>query len=133
MNDVDAAYNCQAAPTTFRDLFTAAGESKSRSLNLGGRTRSVETVLTWIGAENQFEVASARIVRRGRTVARGSAVASRRRRKATRLRITRTQGPTFLSLRMTNVKRGKLRIKLRASKLASPTTLVTQVAKSTSK
>jgi hypothetical protein len=134
MNEVDAAYNCQSAPTTFQDLFTAPNQTKSHTVNVGASTRSIEAVLTWVGAQNLFDVASVKIVRGGRTVAKSSVGQSRRkRRKATKLRITRTQGATFLALKMTRVKRGKLRIKLRASKLAGPTTLVTQIAKSTRK
>ena len=131
MNEIDSVYSCSSKPTVFKDLFTLANQTKSHSINVGKSTRSIDTVLSWLGADNQFDVVSARIVRGKRTVARSGAQSSRKhRRKAVKLRIVRKRGATFVALKITHVRKGKLKLKLRANKLLIPTTLVTQITKS---
>jgi hypothetical protein len=132
MNKIDAAYNCQSTPVEFTDQFTAANQTKRHTVPVGSRTRSIETVLTWTGATNVFDVV-VQIVRGKRVVAKSdlAETARRKRRRATKLRITRKRGATFLALKITRVKKGKLRLRLRAKQLSAPTSLVTQVTKST--
>jgi hypothetical protein len=137
MNEVDAIYNCQAAPTVYKDVFTTAGQSKTHTLNVGGSTRSIDIVLSWVGATNVFEIAKLRLLRGKRTIAKGSAIASKRRRNRVRkLKVVRRQGATFLALKVTRVKRGKLKFRLRAKQLGVPglpVSLTTQASKSASR
>lgn len=124
MNEIDAAYNCLPVPKTFSDLFISLG-TKSHSLNVTGKTKSFDTVLSWSDPANEFDLVSATIVRKGRTVA-----VSRKRRKPAKLRITRTKGATFVAIKISRVKKGKLKLKLRANRLTQPSTLVTQITPS---
>ncbi len=138
MNEIDSIYNCQAAPTVFKDTFNAAGQTKSHSINIGGSTRSVDIVLSWVGTTNVFEITKLRLVRGKRTIAKGSSVVDSRRKRAKvrKLKVTRKQGTTFLTVKVTRVKRGKLKFKLRAKQLGVPglpVALTTQASKSRSR
>jgi hypothetical protein len=81
-------------------------------------------VLTWANASDAFTIRGFRVVRRGKTVAREAQVR--------RLRVTRRNGATFTTVRVNRLVRGKLRFKLRATRLALPgaeVTLTTQVSR----
>jgi von Willebrand factor type A domain-containing protein len=137
MNEIDSIYNCQAAPTVFKDTFNAVGQTKNHSINIGGGTRSVDIVLSWVGQTNVFEITKLRLLRGKRLIAKGSSVVdSRRKRKVRKLKVTRKQGTTFLTVKVTRVKRGKLKFRLRAKQLGVPglpVALTTQASKSRSR
>jgi hypothetical protein len=127
MNQIDAVYNCLAAPKSFTDLFVTLNQTKTHAIKVTRRTRSIDTVLSWAGPENAFDVVSARIVRKGRTVALSR---KRKHRKPVKLRITRSTGATYVSLKISRVRRGRLKLKVRANRLLLPTTLTTQITPS---
>ena len=81
-------------------------------------------MLSWTGPANLFDIISARIVRGGRTVAQS------KRRKRTRLKITRTRGSTFVAIKIARVKKGKLKFRIRAQKLLAPESVTTQITQS---
>jgi hypothetical protein len=125
MNAIDAIYNCLPIPTEFQDFVTDTRTTKSHALNIKRRTRSLDMVLTWIGPGNEFDLVSARIVRGKRVVAQ-----SRRKRKPRKLRITRKRGATFVAIKISRVKKGRLKFRLKARRLAAPAAVVTQVTQS---
>ncbi|MGH2549898.1 MAG: hypothetical protein ACRDHN_10935, partial [Thermomicrobiales bacterium] len=46
VNKVDAALNCQAVAKTFTDVFTKAGQTKSKVVSIGPKTSSADLTLT---------------------------------------------------------------------------------------
>lgn len=110
MNQVDAALNCQAIGNTYSDTFSKQGQSKSHTTKISSSTRSADLVLSWASGLDQFTVGSIKLRTSGGTTI---SVAK------SRLRIKRTSGKTFLTVHIRGLKRGKLKFKLRASKLGS--------------
>lgn len=125
MNAIDATYNCLPIPTEFQDFVTDTRTTKSHALKVKRSTRSLDMVMTWIGPGNEFDLVSARIVRGKRVVAQ-----SRRKRKPRKLRISRKKGATFVAIKISRVRKGKLKFRLKARRLASPAAVVTQVTQS---
>jgi hypothetical protein len=125
MFDLNAAIGCLAAPVTLKNTFTSQGQSKGGSVRLPAGVRSVNTALSWDDPNNSFDIVGIRVVRKGKTVARPSAVR--------RLRVTKRRGATFVTAKISRLVRGKLVFKLRATKLSTPGTsveLTTQVVRS---
>jgi len=126
MNAIDAKWNCLAPPVEFKDTFTKVGEVKTRSLSVSRTTSAADIVVSWAAPTTAIDVTKISIVSGGRTVAIS------KRKKATKLKIKRVAGTTFLSLNVKRIKRGKMKIKLRAKALAAPglpTQVTTQVTK----
>jgi hypothetical protein len=82
--------------------------------------------LTWLDPSNLIDVQRIQMVSHGKVVA----VSKRSKRRRTKLRITRTSGPGFLTLKVRRLKRGKVKFKLRANTLVTPTSVNTQVTES---
>ena len=124
MFDLNAAVSCLAAPTVFRNTFTSQGQTVSRSVRLPAGVRSVNTALTWDDADDQFDITRIRVLRRGKVVARGSAVR--------RLRVTKRRGETNVTVRISRLIRGRLAFRLRATRLSSSSSvqLTTQLVRS---
>jgi hypothetical protein len=121
MNEVDATLACRSIPQKFIDTL-AAGQSKAHSLKVGKRIRSLDITLSWADPQNQVALTGLQIVNKGRVVAS--------KRKRSRLKVKRTNGSTFVTLRVTKVKRGKLKFKIKAKKVLTPLVATTQVAQS---
>jgi hypothetical protein len=125
MFDVNAAIGCLAAPITLTNTFTRQGQTATRSVRLPAGVRSVNTALSWDSAENAFDIVGIRVVRKGKTVARGSRVR--------KLRVTKRRGATNVTVKISRLVRGKLVFKLKATRLASAGSgveLTTQVVRS---
>jgi hypothetical protein len=127
MVNLNSSIGCLAAPVTLRNNFTQSGQSANRSVRLPGGVRSVNTTLTWDDPANRFDITNIRVVRRGNTVARGSAVR--------KLRVKKRRGPTFVTVKVGRLVRGKLKFKLRARRieevaLSGAAQLTTQVVRS---
>lgn len=104
MNQIDAALNCQTIGKTFTDVFLKTKRPKAKSTRIGSRSRSIDLVLSWEDPKDRFTVSAIRLDRRGRTP---------------RLKIKRTAGATFLTVHVSNLRRGTLRFKLIARRLES--------------
>jgi von Willebrand factor type A domain len=124
MFDLNTAIACKAPPRRFTNAFTRVGQTATRTVRIPTGIRSATFALTWANASDAFTIRGFRVVRRGKLVARGAQVR--------RLKVTRRKGATFTTVRVNRLVRGKLRFKLRATKLALPgaeVTLTTQVSR----
>jgi hypothetical protein len=126
MNDVNAAINCQSQPIDFTDTFTRAGQSKAHALRIPRGTRSVQFALSWASSSDRFDISRFLILRRGKVVARSA--------KVRRLRVRKSRGATFVTVKVSRVVRGKLRFRVQARKVSSSTftgvKLITQASRS---
>jgi hypothetical protein len=124
MFDINTAIACQAPPVRFTNTFSRVGQTATRTVRIPSGVRSATFALTWANAADAFTIRGFRVIRRGEVVARGA--------KVRKLRITRRTGATFTTVRVKRLVRGRLRFKLRATRLASPGTtvdLTTQVSR----
>jgi hypothetical protein len=123
MASASAAIQCASRPVSFTDLFSSTRQRKRHSFRVPKRTRKILFTLSWTNPNDRFDIGAFRIVRRGKTVA-----ASR----ARKLRVRRRRGATFLTVKVTRLKRGRLRFRVRPRKLASPggVKLITQASRS---
>lgn len=124
MLDVNAAISCLSTPVRFRDTFTRAGQSQSRSVRLPAGVRAVTGALSWADSEDRFDITGIRVIRKGKVVARGS--------KVRKLRVTKRRGATFVTVRISRLVRGRLAFKLKATRLSSggSVQLTTQIVRS---
>jgi hypothetical protein len=113
--EISTIVNCQSPPKTYADSFTRNGQSKPHALNIPSGTRSVSFALSWLNANpaspNAFDIGGFRIVRKGKVVA------TARKRK---LKVQKRRGTSFVSVKLTRVTRGKLRFRVRATKVTTP-------------
>ena len=129
VDSIDGSLNCTRTKT-FVDNFNGPG-SKRHRLRLGRSTRSLEFTILWSNQLDSFDVASIRLVRRGRTIAVGS------RRRPSRLRVRRVRGKTFVTLRVRGraLRRGKrrgrrIRFRVKGTRVNAPTQVTTNVSQS---
>ena len=124
MFDVNTAIACAAPPVQLTNTFTRVGQTARRTVRIPRGIRSATFALTWDNAGDAFTIRGFRVVRRGKTVARGS--------KVRRLKVTRRKGATFTTVKVSRLVRGRLRFKLRSTRLSSPgasVELTTQVSR----
>jgi hypothetical protein len=123
MNSAVAALTCQTPPRQFVDTL-ANGQSKAHSLAIGAATKQLQITLSWANALDKFKLIGLRIVGPNGPVA----VASR----AAKLKVTKTSSATFVILKVSRVKKGTLRFKVKAKKVGSgaKATVTTQVSQS---
>jgi von Willebrand factor type A domain len=124
MFDINTAIACQAPPVRFTNAFSRVGQTVTRTVRIPTGVRSATFALTWANAGDAFTIRSFRVIRRGDVVARGA--------KVRKLRVTRRTGATFMTVRVKRLVKGKLRFKLRATRLAAPgatVNLTTQVSR----
>lgn len=125
--EITAALNCQSVPKTYADLFNRVGQSKAHSLTIPSGTRSVRFTLSWLNPNDSFDIGSIRIIRKGKVVAKS---------RARKLKITRRRGLSFVTVKVSKLKKGKLRFRVKAKKLAVPgvsVKLTTQATRSRSR
>jgi hypothetical protein len=123
MNTIGAALTCQTPPQSFTDQL-AQGKTKNHNVAIGANTKSLQIALTWSSPLDTFAISGVKLVNHGRTIAVGS------RRK---LKVKRTTSATFVLLKVSGLSRGKLKFKLKATKVGSgqpKATLTTQVSHS---
>jgi hypothetical protein len=111
-----------------RERFTEIGQGRSHSLTVERHTTSVQLILIWDRPGDAFDAVDFRLLRKGKVVARSNAPADRV--KQARLKITRERGRTFAIIRVDRLRPGRLVFKAKATKLASPATVVAQVSRS---
>jgi hypothetical protein len=110
--EITAALNCQAVPKSYADTFSKQGQSSRHSLTIPKGTRSIRFTLSWLNPNDSFDIGSFRITRKGKLVAKGSRVK--------KLKVTKKRGVSFLTVKLGRIQRGKLRFKVKASKLNFP-------------
>jgi hypothetical protein len=126
INAIGAALTCQTPPQTFTDLL-AQGRSRTHAVTIGARTKSLQIALTWSSPLDQFTINHLRLVSHGKTIGKAA-----RRRKVRRLKIKRTKSATFTVLKVSRLSKGKLRFRVKATKVGSgqpKVTLTTQVSR----
>lgn len=127
MNSVSAALTCQTPPRQFTDTL-AEGQSKPHSVAIGAATKTVQITLTWTNPVDKFKLSGLRLVGKNGLVA----VASR---KPGKLKVTKTTSSTFTIVKVSKLRKGTLRFKVKGAKVdsASKATLTTQVGQSSRK
>jgi hypothetical protein len=128
MNSVGAALTCQTPPRSFTDLLKQ-GQSKTHALAIGARTKALQITLTWASPLDRFKLVGLRLVGKHGVLAKAS---RSRHRKPRKLKVTKTISPTFAIFRVSKLKKGKLRFKVKALRIGSGSpkaTLTTQVGR----
>lgn len=124
MNDISDELNCFAKAQSFTDIFTKLTQTKTRTVKIGSKSKSITLVLTWDNPLDKFTIGSIVETIRGGRKLKGSR----------RLKVTRTEGATFLNVKISGLKKGKLKFKLRPLALGSGqltgVTLTTQATQS---
>jgi hypothetical protein len=127
MNSVSAALTCQTPPRQFTDTLVE-GQSKPHSVAIGAATKTVQITLTWTNPVDNFKLTGLRLVGKNGLVA----VASR---KPGKLKVTKTTSSTFTIVKVSKLRKGTLRFKVKGAKVdsAAKATLTTQVGQSSRK
>jgi hypothetical protein len=127
MNSVGAALACQTPPRQFTDSLSE-GQGKFHGVTIGAATRTVQITLTWASPLDKFKLTGLRLVGKNGVLA----VASR---QPAKLKVTKTTSSTFTILKVSKLRKGTLRFKVKAAKVASGSkaTLTTQVGQSSHK
>jgi von Willebrand factor type A domain len=127
MNSVSAALTCQTPPRQFTDTLSE-GQSKPHSAAIGATTKTVQITLTWTSPLDKFKLTGLRLVGKNGLVA----VASR---KPGKLKVTQTTSSTFTIIKVSKLRKGALRFKVKGAKVdsAAKATLTTQVGQSSRK
>jgi von Willebrand factor type A domain len=112
MNTVGAALSCQTPPQQFVDALKS-GQTKSHSVAVGAATKSLQIALTWASPRDRFRLSHLRLIVRGRVV--GAAP----RPHVARLRVHRTASSTFLLVKVSGLRRGRLRFSVSAARIRS--------------
>jgi hypothetical protein len=123
MNVVNTRINCQGAPKQYTDTFRKTG-SKRHALKIPRGVRSVFFALSWSNSADSFDVGSFRLYRRNKLVGKA---------RVRKLKVRRRRGSTFVSVKVSRIRRGKLRFRVRARRLSSTfggVKLITQASRS---
>jgi hypothetical protein len=126
MDSIEAALTCQTPPRTFKDAL-AQGRTKTHSVTIGAKTKSLQIALTWASPLDQFSISHLRLVSHGKTIAVGA-----RHHKPRKLKIKRTTRGTYTLLKVSRLRKGKLKFRLKAKRIGSgqpKVTLTTQVSR----
>jgi hypothetical protein len=124
MDEIEATLTCQTPPQKFTDVLKA-GASKVHTIPVGGKTKSLQIVLSWASPLDKFTLSGLTITSHGHVVARSA-------RHVKKIKIKTTASETFTILQVTGLTKGKLRFKVRAATIGSglpQVTLTTQVGK----
>jgi hypothetical protein len=123
--DINAVIACLSKPVVFNDNFTKLNQTKTRTVRLPRGTRSANIALSWSSEADAFTIGGFRVVRHGKTVARGA--------KVRHLKVTKRTGKTFVTVKVGRLVPGKLKFKLRATRVTNTFTgvnLTTQLVRS---
>ena len=127
MNSIGAALTCQTPPRQFTDTLSN-GQSKLHTITVGAATKTLQITLTWASPLDKFKLSGLRLVGKNGLIA----VASR---SPGTLKVTKTTSSTFTIVKISKLRKGTLRFKVKAAKVgsAAKATLTTQVGQSTHK
>jgi hypothetical protein len=130
MNSIGAALTCQTPPRQFTDTL-GKGQSKLHSITVGAATKTLQITLTWASPLDKFKLSGLRLVGKNGLIA----VASRSQPPG-KLKVTKTSSSTFTIVKVSKLRKGTLRFKVKAATIGSgapKVTLTTQVGQSTHK
>ena len=126
MFDLNSAIACQTPPKRFSDAFTRVGQTEAHTVRVPGHINTAQFALTWANSADRFTIGGFRVIRRGKLVAKTAKVRVRK------LKVSRRQGATFTTVRVSNLVPGKLRFRVKATRLETAGTevaLTTQVTR----
>jgi hypothetical protein len=125
MNSIGAALTCQTPPRQFTDTLSN-GQSKLHSITVGAATKTLQITLTWASPLDKFKLSGLRLVGKNGLVAVASSSVGK-------LKVVKTTSSTFTIVKISKLRKGTLRFKVKAAKVASgaKATLTTQVGQST--
>ena len=113
-NSLGATLTCQTPPQSFTDKLKS-GQSKPHSVAIGASTKSIQIALTWANPTDKFKLTDLRLVSGGRAIA----VASGRKPKPRKLKVTVTPSKTFSLVKVSGLSRGRLHFKVAAKSVVS--------------
>lgn len=123
MNKAGAALTCQTPPRQFTDQLEE-GQSKVHSITVGASTKLLQIALSWASPQDRFKVTGLKLIAHGKVVAAA-------RPKVAKLGVKRSAGATFAVLKVSKLRKGTLRFKVKAAKVGSggKVKLTTQVGR----
>jgi len=116
VNGILSQLTCQTAPKSFDDTFTKVGQAKNHTVTIPRSIHSANFVISYPTKDDLFSFSAALFVH-GKKVA--ASTAKKRHHKIKKLKITKTQSETFLTVRVRGLKAGKLKFKIKAKKLGA--------------
>lgn len=120
VNTIDAALSCKAISETFNDTFTKQGQQMSHKVTTKSNVTTADIVLTWTSPLDSFELKAFTYGTSGKASAA----------KAKKVKVVKKNGTTFATYRVSRLKKGKLKFKVKNNKLTVPGAVVTtQVTK----
>jgi hypothetical protein len=111
MDMIEADLTCQTPPREFNDLLKE-GQVKIHSVPVGASTKTLQIVLSWVSPLDKFKLAGLRLVAKGKVVAAA-------RPKVRKLHVTKKGGQTFLVAKVSGLRKGSLRLAVKAAKIGS--------------
>ncbi len=127
INQIGAKLTCHKAPKRFTDHLKS-GQSKPHSVPVTRATKSVQIALTWVSPLDTFTIYGVRLVNKhGKTIAKAARVK--------RLKVKTIRSSTFILVKVSKLRKGRLHFRVKATKIGSPvpsvtlTTQVTQAAR----
>jgi hypothetical protein len=124
VNTIGAALTCKTPPRSFTDELSQ-GESKTHSITVGAKTKTLQVTLTWAHPGDNFKLTGLRIKSHGKIVA-----AARPAPKPKKLKVTTSaKSSTFAVLKVSHLRPGTLFFGVKGAKVSGGTVKVTtQVA-----
>jgi hypothetical protein len=113
VNGVLAQITCQTQPKSFDDTFTKVGQAKNHTVVIPRSIHSANFVISYPTKDDLFSF-SAALFQHGHKVA---ASVAKKRHKVKKLKLTKTQSETFLTVHVRGLKAGKLKFKIKAKQL----------------
>jgi hypothetical protein len=95
------------------------------SVAIGANTKAIQMVLSWASPLDKFQASGLKLI------AHGTTIAARVHHKVRKLKIKTNKSPTFEVLKVSHLKKGKLKFKVKATRVGSgvgKVTLTTQVS-----
>lgn len=124
MNQIGALITCQTPPREFNDLLKQ-GQSKTHSIAVGASTKVLQIALSWASPLDVFKVIHLKLIAKGKVLAAG-------RPKVRKLKLKRTKGKTFATVKVSGLRKGTLRFSVKAATIGSgepKVNLTTQVGR----
>ncbi len=109
------------------ETFTAPGEAEPQAVAIAPTAQTGQVALTWSDPGSSFDATGFQLVQPGSGTARVPSVLGKVRPK---LKITKKRTRTSLNVRITGLKRGKLKFKIVAKKLKGPTRVIAKIRQS---
>ena len=132
-SDISARVNCAPAPKTLVNVFRRSGQKKTRRVKIGKGVKYVDLDLSYLDRFASFNLGNFRIQRGKKVVANGKGFVKikkkkrkggkrrKKRRKVKKLKVTKLEGETFETVRLSRLRRGTLKFDIRARSGVSTT------------